>query len=149
MEVAREQFKKLLSSQMAADGSFPDEIKRSKPYNYTLFNLEGYAVLCQIASTDTENLWFYEGENGSIQKAWHFMMPYVKDKSTWIKPPDVQHFDELPIQSPGILLAALAYKDNSFLDIWKHLKSARLSEEVDRNFPIRQPMLWVENFTNK
>lgn len=144
MKVARDQFKKLLSNQMAKDGSFPDEIKRTKPYNYTLFNLEGYAVLCQIASTETENLWYYEGKNGSIQKAWDFMMPFIKNKKKWIKPPDIQHFEELPIQSPGILFTALAYNDQSFLDIWLALKPERLSKEVNRNFPIREAVLWLK-----
>ncbi|WP_367391273.1 alginate lyase family protein [Lewinella sp. LCG006] len=142
-EVAQQQFKKLLAAQMAPDGSFPEEMERTKPYNYSLFNLEGYAVLCELASTPTENLWMYEGPNGSIRKAWDFMLPYVKDKSTWIKPPDVQHFDELPIQTTGLLLTAIAYDDPQMLSIWQQLDPTRTSEEVNRNYPIREPTLWV------
>ena len=144
MEVARSQFKKLLSSQMASDGSFPDEIKRTKPYNYTLFNLEGYAVLCQIASDQNNDLWHYKGKNGSIEKAWNFMMPYIKDKSKWFKAPDIQHFEEIPIQTPGLLFAALAYDNNMFLKTWQQLTPERVSEEVNRNFPIREVVLWLE-----
>ncbi len=29
----------LLPNQMATDGSFPEELKRTKPYGYSLFNL--------------------------------------------------------------------------------------------------------------
>jgi hypothetical protein len=144
LEVARQQFKKLLGEQMAANGSFPDELSRTKPYNYTLFNLEGYAVLCQIASTEKENLWTYETEKGSLEKAWSFMVPYIKDKSTWIKPPDVQHFDELPIQSPGLLFAALAYEKEYFLNTWKSLNPERKSEEIIRTYPLWEPILWVQ-----
>jgi len=144
LKVAREQFKKLLSEQMAGDGSFPDEMSRTKPYNYTLFNLEGYSVLCQIASTEKDNLWKYESKNGRFEKAWKFIIPYMKDKSKWIKPPDVQHFDELPIQSPGLLFAALAYQDTDFLNTWKSLNPERKSEEIKRTFPIWEPILWVE-----
>ena len=143
MEVARQQFKILLDRQMAADGSFPDELKRSKPYNYSLFNLEGYAVICQIASTEKENLWLYKGKNGSIEKAWKYMLPFIENKSTWPKPPDVQHFDELPIQSPGLLFAAIAYNDKTIFNIWKQLNPERKSDEINRNFPIREPILWV------
>ncbi|MEM9888384.1 MAG: alginate lyase family protein [Bacteroidota bacterium] len=144
MEVARQQFKKLLPEQMAADGSFPDELSRTKPYNYSLFNLEAYAVLCQLAATPTDNLWEYESEKGSFQKAWTFMVPYMQDKSTWIKAPDVQHFEELPIQSPGLLFAALAYQNEDFLQTWKALSPERQSEEIKRTFPIYQPILWVD-----
>lgn len=144
LQVAREQFKKLLSEQMAPDGSFPDEIKRTKPYNYSLFNLEGYAVLCQIASTPQEDLWRFEGKHGSLQKAWQFMLPYIQDKSTWVKPPDVQHFDELPTQSPGFLFAALAYEDQGMLEAWKQIEPKPESQEIKRTYPIREASLWVE-----
>jgi len=143
MDVARQQFKKLLSEQMASDGSFPEELSRTKPYSYTLFNLEGYAVLCQIASEDKENLWNYTGNNGSLKKAWKFMIPFMKDKSKWIKPPDVKHFDELPIQSPGLLFAGTAYGDQEFLRTWKSLNPDRESEEIKRTYPILQPILWL------
>ncbi|MEN0051402.1 MAG: alginate lyase family protein, partial [Bacteroidota bacterium] len=144
MEVAREQFKKLLPEQMAENGSFPDELKRTKPYNYSLFNLEGYSILCQLASTETDNLWEYETEKGSFEKAWAFMVPYMQDKSNWIKAPDVQHFEELPIQSPALLFAALAYENDDFLNTWKSLNPKRQSEEIKRTYPIYQPVLWVE-----
>ncbi|MEM8524767.1 MAG: alginate lyase family protein [Bacteroidota bacterium] len=144
MEVARQQFKKLLSEQMTTDGSFPDEMERTKPYNYSLFNLEGYSVICQIASRPENNLWEYETENGTLEKAWAFMLPYVQDKSTWIRPPDVQYFDELPIQTPGLLFAGLAYENGEFLSTWQSLQPKRKSEEIKRNYPIYQPLLWVE-----
>lgn len=37
----------LLPNQMAADGSFPLELERTKPYGYSLFNLDAMATICQ------------------------------------------------------------------------------------------------------
>ncbi len=143
LEVARSQFKKLLSAQMADDGGFPEELERTKPYNYTLFNLEGYSVLCEIASTPTDNLWTYEGEHGSFRKAWNFMLPFIGDKTDWSYPPDVQYFDQLPIQTTGLLLAARAYENEEMMTVWRQLSPDRPSEEINRNFPIREPILWL------
>lgn len=143
MEVARNQFKKLITFQMSVDGSFPDELERTKPYNYTLFNLEGYAVICELASTEEENLWNYEGKSGTLRKAFDFMLPYIRNKSNWIKPPDVSHFDEIPIQSVGLLLAALAYEDKDYMDVWISLSAEKKSEEVKRNFPLWHPQNWL------
>lgn len=140
--VAREQFKKLLAEQMAEDGSFPDELARTKPYSYSLFNLEGYAVLAEFASVPTDNLWTYDSPNGSLKQAWDFMLPAVKDKSQWTYPPDVQHFSELPIQSPGMLFAARAYQDEDMVRVWSALDPVRKSEEINRTYPIREPVLW-------
>lgn len=146
MEAARQQFKKLLGSQMSATGGFPEELSRTKPYNYTLFNLESYAVLAHIASTQKDNLWSYQTKNGSLRTAWDFMFPYIDDKSTWTRPPDVQHFDELPIQSSGLLFAGLAYKNDNFIQLWKKLSPERQSKEIDRTYPLRQPILWIDDF---
>ena len=144
MEVARTQFKKLLPEQMDEQGAFPDELSRTKPYNYSLFNLEAYAVLAQIASTEQDNLWLYETPKGSLKQAFQFMFPYIKDKSSWIKAPDVQHFEELPIQSSGLLFAAIAYQEADWLQTWHGLNPKPLSNEIDRTYPIRQPVLWIE-----
>jgi Alginate lyase len=57
----RERFKTVLvPGQMADDGSFPRELKRTKPYGYSLFNLEAMATICQIVSTPRDNLWTFE-----------------------------------------------------------------------------------------
>ncbi len=54
----------LLPTQMAADGSFPLETRRTKPYGYSLFNLDAMAMICQILTTKTDNLWTYQTPDG-------------------------------------------------------------------------------------
>jgi hypothetical protein len=127
---------------MDETGGFPEELGRTKPYNYTLFNLEGFAVIAYFASTPEDNLWRYSTEDGSLQKTIDFVLPYLLDKSEWPYPPDVQHFDELPIQSAFLLFAAEAYDRQDYLEVWKALPAERKSKEVDRNFPLRQLVLW-------
>ncbi|MEL7117919.1 MAG: alginate lyase family protein [Bacteroidota bacterium] len=144
MKVARAQFKKLLPAQMDSTGGFPEELSRTKPYNYTLFNLEGYSVLARIASTEEENLWAYQGKTGSLSKAFEFMVPFMADKSQWIKAPDVQYFDKLPIQSSGLLFAALGTDNSEWMEVWESLSPERKAKEIERTYPIRQPILWIE-----
>ena len=48
LEFCRERYKNvLLPNQMAADGSFPQELRRTKPYGYSIFNLDAMATICQ------------------------------------------------------------------------------------------------------
>lgn len=143
MEDCRKQYKKLLVAQMDEKGGFPDELERTKPYNYSLFNLEGYAVLAEIASTPTDDLWNYQTPNGTLKQAIDFMLPSIKDKNKWNYPKDVQHFDELPIQSASLLLAGRAYEEADYLTTWKSLSNKRQSKEIDRTYPVRQLSLWV------
>jgi hypothetical protein len=54
---------------MAADGSFPQELRRTKPYGYSIFNLDAMATICQLLSSDKDNLWTYQAADGrSIKK---------------------------------------------------------------------------------
>ncbi len=143
LALSRKRFRTLIGEQLDAKGGFPDELERTKPYSYSLFNLEGYSVLAELASTPTENLWRYRGPRGGLREAWDFMLPYMRDKSAWPYPPDVQHYDEVPVAQVGLLLAAEAFADSSYLGTWSRLPDARLSEEVDRTYPLRQAVLWL------
>jgi len=61
----------LLPSQMAPNGSFPLEIKRTKPYGYSLFNLDAMVTLASVLSTQKENLFDFIGTgNVSIRKGY-------------------------------------------------------------------------------
>ena len=41
----------LIPNQEAPDGSFPEELRRTKPYGYSLFNLDAMAILVQTLTT--------------------------------------------------------------------------------------------------
>ena len=132
-------------------GSFPLELKRSKPYNYSLFNLDMLAMICVIASASglspsgaTNNLWQFALPDGNLYKrAVDFMFPYIEDKSKWPYPHDVEYFDDLPNRQPSLLFAGLAYREPKYIALWRTLPADPKTPEIIRNFPIRQPVLWV------
>ena len=146
MNFCRDRFKKvLLSNQMAEDGSFPLELCRTKPYNYSLFNLDAMATICQILSTEKDNLWEYSLPDGrSMKKGIEFMYPFIADKSKWNYKPDVMYFEFYPVRQPSLLFGGLAYNEEKFIELWKKLNPDPINEEIIRNYPIRQPILWVE-----
>jgi hypothetical protein len=135
----------LVPHQIAPDGSFPEELRRTKPYGYSLFNLDAMATICQILSTPGRSLWTYETADGrSIRKALAFMVPFIADKRTWPHPPDVMYFDQWPMRQAALLFGGLALNEPSYLEIWKGLSADSNVDEVIRNFFVRQPVLWVE-----
>jgi Alginate lyase len=134
----------LLPNQVAADGSFPEELRRTKPYGYSLFNLDAMTTVCQILSTTAENLWTYTTPEGrSIRAAMAFLFPYIADKKKWPHKPDVMYHDEWPMRHPSLLFAGLAYGEQRYLDLWRTLPADSKVEEVIRNFFVRQPLLWI------
>jgi hypothetical protein len=141
----RDRFKTVLLGQMAADGSFPQELRRTKPYSYSLFNLETMATACQTLSGTGENLWQFELPDGrGMKKATSFMYPYIADKSKWPYPADVMYYDQWPVRQVSLLFAWLAYGESKHLDLWKTLNPDPTVEETVRNYPVRQPVLWVD-----
>jgi hypothetical protein len=133
-----------LPDQMAIDGSFPKELARTKPYSYSIFNFDVMAGLCQSLKGLTPDPLTYQLPDGSgLAKAAEFIYPYLKDKSSWKWAKDVEHFDALPVRSPGLLFAGIAGHEQKYIDLWKTLNPDPSDKEIIRNYPIRQPLLWV------
>jgi hypothetical protein len=109
------------------------------------------AMICVIASASglspsgaTNNLWQFALPDGNLYKrAVDFMFPYIEDKSKWPYPHDVEYFDDLPNRQPSLLFAGLAYREPKYIALWRTLPADPKTPEIIRNFPIRQPVLWV------
>jgi Alginate lyase len=146
LDYCRDRFKTVLvPNQMAADGSFPQELRRTKPYGYSLFNLEAMSAICQILSTPRDDLWRFELPDGrGMRRALEYMAPFIRDKKSWPLKPDVMYDAEWPMRQSSLLFAGLALKRPDYLELWKRLPADSDVEEVVRNFFIRQPVLWVE-----
>ena len=142
----RQRFKTVfVPDQMAADGSFPQELRRTKPYGYSLFNLEAMAGLAQLLSTPQDDLWSFELQDGrGMRRAMAYMVPYIRDKKSWPLKPDVMYDSEWPMRQASLLFAGLALREPSYVELWKRLPADSNVEEVIRNFFIRQPALWLE-----
>jgi hypothetical protein len=149
-DFCRKRFKEvLLPDQMAPNGSLPRELERTKPYGYSLFNLDAMATLCQILSTPDDNLWEYVTPDGkSMRKGLEFIYPYIVDKSKWPYEHDVMYWDEWPVRHPSLLFAAFAYNNEGYLKTWQTLEGYPTTMEVLRNLPIRHPLLWIEDFSH-
>ncbi|GAC1300862.1 MAG: hypothetical protein NVSMB24_02480 [Mucilaginibacter sp.] len=133
----------LLPNQMATDGSLPLEMSRTKPYGYSIFNLDAMTMLCQILSTPKDDLWNFETPDGkSIKKGISFLSPFVQDKSKWTLKPDVMYWDNWPVAQPFLLFGANAYQEKAWFLTWEKLDHNPQVEEVIRNLPIRHPLLW-------
>jgi Alginate lyase len=134
----------LLPNQMGDDGSFPRELARTKPYSYSIFNFDVMAGLCQsLKGLVPDPLAFQLSDGRGLARAAQFIYPYLKDKSTWKWAKDIEHFDALPVRSPGLLFAGIAFQEQKYIDLWKSLDPDPTDKEIIRNYPIRQPLLWV------
>jgi hypothetical protein len=146
LDYCRDRFKTVIvPNQIDKDGSFPQELRRTKPYGYCLFNLEAMTAIAEVLSTPDDDLWqFKTAEGRGIGLAMQFMYPFIRDKKSWPKPVDVMYFNEWPMRQNSLLFAGLALKRPQYIETWKSLPADSNVEEVIRNFFIRQPVLWIK-----
>ncbi|MBP2168888.1 hypothetical protein J2125_002080 [Erwinia toletana] len=74
-----------LAYQLAADGSQPAELARTRSFHYSYFNLQALTALAELATkADAGDLWHYQNaKQAGIIRALDFMAPYTRDARTW------------------------------------------------------------------
>ena len=147
----RRQFKDVfVANQMAGDGSFPAELRRTKPYGYSIFQLDNMATLCQVLSTPKENLWLFTLPDGrGMRQALAYLYPFLADKSKWPLKPDIQAWAGWPARQPCLLFGGLALGEEKYLALWQKLPADPTDPEVRRNIAVTQPLLWVKFATQQ
>lgn len=144
-DFCRKRFKEIIvPDQIAADGSFPLELRRTKPYGYCIFNLDVMATVCQILSTPEDNLFAFTLPDGrGFARAMAFLFPFLADKNKWPYAHDVEYWDDWPVRQPSLLFAGIALNKPAYLSVWRRLNPDPTVDEIIRNYPIRQPLLWA------
>ncbi len=147
LDLCRDRFKNiLLPNQMGEDGSFPLELARTKPYGYSLFNLDAFFTCAEILSDETNNLYDFVTPDGkNLELGAEYLFPFVQDKLSWPLKPDVMYWEEWPVRHPFLLFAGKAYNHPEYIELWKTLDGYPKTQEVIRNLPIRNPLLWLLN----
>jgi len=145
LDYCRERFKTVIvPNQVAVNGSFPEELRRTKPYGYELFNLDAMATVCQILSTRDDNLFAFQTADGrGFRRAVAYMSPFIAEKKLWPLKPDVMYYEEWPMRQASLLFAGIAFNRPDYIQLWQRLPADSNVEEVIRNYFIRQPLLWV------
>lgn len=133
-----------LRAQIDANGVFMHELTTSNPYRNSLFNLDMMAAICTLLTTRFDDVWAYELDDGPGMRAaiaHHF--PFIANRHTWPYSADASLFTQLPIRPPSLLFAARAYQRPEYATLWRKLPPDPPVAELQRTFPIRQPILWV------
>jgi len=147
LDYCRDRFKNVIvPDQIDKDGRFPQELHRTKPYGYSLFNLEALTATAEILSIPDDDLFQFRTADGrGIDLAMQYMYPFIRDKKSWPKPADVMYFDQWPMRQSSLLFAGIAFGRSEYIETWKRLPTDSNVEEVIRNFFVRQPIIWMNS----
>lgn len=136
----RDAFKSQLLGQMGEDGLFPEELKRTRPYGYSIFILDNLSTIALLASTEND-LWHY---NGLLRKAIDAFFPYIENKNLWPYGKDIEMWDTMPSKSAFLYFASYAYDNPRFRNAWNKIKEPDLSRASEaRHIAIKTPEAYL------
>ena len=135
----------LLPSQMANDGSCPKELARTRPYSYSIFNLEQMVMLCHLLSAPGNDLWSFELPDGrGVKRGLDFLYGYLADKRTWCYGEDAENIaDRLPHRMAWMLMAARTLGDDRWAQLWHRLPSVEDDHLLADQHTCRYAALWL------
>ena len=79
-----------------------------------------------------------------MEKGIQFLFPYVQDKNKWPFGKDVMYWENWPVAHPFLVFGSLASNNRIWFDTWKTLDHNPNVEEVIRNLPVRNPIIWLD-----
>lgn len=133
-------FKNQLIYQMKDGGFFPLELKRTRPFGYSIFVVDNLATIALLASKKND-LWDY---SNVLKKAIYTLLPYIKDKNSWPFGTDIEMWNDLPCKSTFLYFASYVYKDEDLLATYNKLESPNpLCPAAVRNIPIKTPEAYL------
>jgi hypothetical protein len=169
-EEVRTRFETLqLPAQENAQGGFPRELARTKPYGYSIFQFDCATTLgwslgiltprsakAGVAGKSrslADSVFHPKASTAgasndatareALCRAAAFLYPYLDDKLKWPYAHDVQHWESWPVRSPGLLFSGVACDHADYIALWRRLNPDPTDPEIIRNYPVRQPLLWV------
>ena len=93
-----EQAGKRLSSQIEPDGRQPRELERTRSWNYSIMNLDGWFTVARLAEETGIDLWNFRTPDGrSLRAALDYLVPFAGGGAKW------PHTQIAPIEWDGLV----------------------------------------------
>ena len=118
-----------IMTQVESDGSQPQELSRTRGFDYSLYNLDAMFTLASIGEKLDVDLWKSQSEGGRIEKALNFLVPYIEPAKEW---PYGQENIRPERLRPFLRRAALAYEDPRYEQLSEQLPGAENERAVNR-----------------
>lgn len=138
-------FQERLLKQVALDGSMPEELKRTKPYAYSILALDNLTTLAQLLEREYPEIWTLRDDRGvGLETAIRFLAPFLLDKKSWPYREDIEGFDTLPSKASFLLFAARAYGISELERLYEALPSLKgKSPAEDRHVAVKNALLYL------
>ena len=109
-----------ISIQICADGSIPEELKRTQSWGYSIFCISAFLAAATIAQEYGADLFNYQtGDGAGIRRSVDFLSGFASGVKPWTFP-EIYAFAPEKL-NPVLYIAALNYRDDKYLHILEAL----------------------------
>ena len=108
-----------LLKQIQPDGSMPEEMVRTRPLFYSIYNLQAMFLVAHLAEKVEVNLWKANDPSHRLKAALDYLIPYADPKTPWPYPAikDANRMDLFPI----LQMAEHVYPSENYIGYTKKL----------------------------
>ncbi len=85
-QIAQQFINKRILSQIQPNGSMPEEMARTRPLFYSIYNLHAMFLVAQLAEKVDVDIWEAENSNSRLKAGLDYLVPYADPKKSWPQP---------------------------------------------------------------
>ena len=85
-QIAENFYQKRVLKQIQTDGSMPEEITRTRPLFYSIYNLNALFLFAHLAEMVGEDLWKTNDPSSRLRTALDYLVPYTDPEKPWPHP---------------------------------------------------------------
>ena len=126
-QIAQNFYQKRVLKQIQTDGSMPEEMTRTRPLFYSIYNLNALFLVAHLAEKVGEDLWKTNDPSSRLRTALDYLVPYTDPDKSWPHPTlrTTNRMDLFQI----LQLADRVYPTGNYLDYSKQLPQEDLEAE--------------------
>ncbi len=122
-QIAQQFVQNRLSSQIQPDGSMPEEMARTRPLFYSIYNLHAMSLVAHLAQNVEVDIWNANDKDARLRAALDHLTPYTDSLKRWPHP-TIGECDRMEM-FPILQIADRAYPDGDYLKMVEKLPVAR------------------------
>jgi hypothetical protein len=123
----------LLEKQIAANGSFPLEEKRTRSFDYSMFNLNAFTMLFRIAQLNGVDLWNeVNSRDAGIITTLDYLYPYMQDPDSWPGEQIIQKTEREPF---SLIFSGEATGQDKLISLYKQKRKSRNYKSGENHDP--------------
>lgn len=122
-QIARKFEQRRIHSQIKTDGSMPEEMARTRPLFYSIYNLHAMFLVAHLAQKVNVDVWKAEDEDSRLRLGLDYLVPYTDSNKKWPHP-TISETDRMAMFAI-LQMAERAYPDRNYLKVAEKLPVER------------------------